>query len=305
MTTRPALPAPFVRTVRSTFGGDGARWLRRLPALLAEAERRWSLVLGPPFPGLSYNYAAPARRADGLAVVLKAGVPREELHTEIAALELFAGRGCVPLLAADGDEGLLLLARLEPGVMLSTVADDEAATRIGAAVARRLWRPAPDDHPFPAVADWAAGLARLRARYGGGTGPLPAALVDRAEGLFRELLAGGPAPRLLHGDLHHFNILSAGETWAAIDPKGLVGDPGYDLGAFLYNPLPGFAARPALARLLARRVAVLAEALGYEWRRLAAWGAAQAVLSAAWSVEDGTGDGTDTLPVAAVLAGWV
>jgi streptomycin 6-kinase len=73
-----------------------------LPALLDACARRWSLALQPPFE-LSYNYVCPAVRADGTEMVLKVGVVNPELLTEIAALQLYAGRGCAQLLDADPD----------------------------------------------------------------------------------------------------------------------------------------------------------------------------------------------------------
>ena len=43
--------------------------------------------------------------------------------------------------------------------------------------------------------------------------------------------------RVLHGDLHPQNLLWAQDRgWVAIDPHGLVGDPGYDVGPLLINP---------------------------------------------------------------------
>jgi len=33
-------------------------------------------------------------------------------------------------------------------------------------------------------------------------------------------------PVLLHGDLHQDNILSHGDDWLVIDPKGVIGFPG-------------------------------------------------------------------------------
>jgi streptomycin 6-kinase len=128
----------------------------------------------------------------------------------------------------------------------------------------------------------------VRARFDGGTGPLPAKLFEEAEECFAWLLATTTAPLLLHGDLHHDNILSATRApWLVIDAKGIVGDPGYDLGAFLYNPIPGLLRLPQPGRLIARRVAQLAEGLGMERARVRGWGIAQAVLSACWSLDDG------------------
>src|SRR5687768_14739265 len=228
----------FERIIVDLHGPKGEAWLVNLPVVIDACAARWDLRMLPPFPNLSYNYVAPAERSDGTPVVLKLGVPGgADLASEMEALRVYDGRGIVRLLEAAPDEGAMLLERLQPGTMLSTMADDEAATRIGARVMRQLWVPAPAEHNFPTVARWASGFQRLRAMFDGGTGPLPAHLVDLAENLFAELLASADAPVLLHGDLHHFNILSAErEPWLALDPKGLVGEPAYEVGAFLHNP---------------------------------------------------------------------
>jgi streptomycin 6-kinase len=281
------IPEAFARATREVYGERGEAWLAALPARLAALERRWAITLEAPFPGLFYNYVAPARRADGEAVVLKAGVPNRELETEIAALRHYHGRGSVRLLEADPEAGALLLERLEPGTPLAVLDDDEAATRIAAGVMRELWRPAPPEHAFPSVADWGEGFERLRARFDRGTGPLPAALVERAEGLFRELLASAAPSALLHGDLHHENILAAGRApWLAIDPKGVVGEPAYETGAFLRNPLPRILAAADPRGLLERRIEIFTAELGLERERLRGWALAQVLLSAWWMIED-------------------
>jgi streptomycin 6-kinase len=167
------IPGDFARAMVELHEDNGVAWMKRLPALIADCERRWSLTILPPFANLSYNYVAPAVRTDGTEAIIKLGVPNYELLTEIAALRLYDGRGIVQLLDADPDQGILLLERLTPGIPLADLTDDEQATAIAAHVMRGLWRPLPPDHPFPSVAKWAAGLERLRAHFGGGTGPFP------------------------------------------------------------------------------------------------------------------------------------
>jgi streptomycin 6-kinase len=95
-------------------------------------------------------------------------------------------------------------------------------------------------------------------------------------------------PVLLHGDVHHLNILAGGNgEWRLIDAKGLIGEPAYEVGTFLQNPRRLFArADPALAPMLARRLDILSEELGIDRERLRRWGLAQSVLSAWWSYED-------------------
>ena len=267
-------------------GDVGAKWLARLPELVADVAARWSLTVLPPFPALSYNYVAPAIGPAGAALVLKAGVPHRELWDEIDALRLYDGRGIARLLAADRERGVLLLKRVLPGESLRTVADDDEQARVLAEVLRALDGVAlPDGHGFRTIAHLARGLERLRAEFGG-TGPFPPERVIRAEGLFRELAAGTAALRLIHGDLNPGNILRATRApWLAIDPKGYAGDPLWDVATFLNDP-PGSLSPGDLRRLQARRVARLAEALVQPRDAILAWAEAHAVLSAWWSYED-------------------
>lgn len=167
------IPAAFANFIVDVWAEDGAAWLERLPGLVADFERRWSFTAEPPFPDLSYNYVAPVRLADGREAVLKLGVPRDEIRTEIEALRIYDGRGIARLLAAASEEGAMLLERLRPGKMLLSLAekDDEAATIVAAELMKQLWRPVPKEHNFPTIADWGKGLDRLRAEFDGGTGP--------------------------------------------------------------------------------------------------------------------------------------
>ena len=298
------VPEHFGQRMLELHGQAGREWLQQLPGLIAECAERWSLTVQPPFEPLTYNYVAPAVRADGLPVVLKVGVPHRELSTEIAAMELYAGRGAAQLLVADAERGLLLLERLLPGEPLAALESDERATAIAAGVMQELWQPLPAEHPFPSTADWARGMGRLRRLFGGGTGPVPAPLVARAEALVRELLGSAGEAVLLHGDLHHHNILSAGRRpWLALDPKGLAGEPAYETGALLRNPMPWLLEQPNPGRILARRVEQLAGLLGFERERLLGWAIAQAVLSAWWSYEDHGHGWEPAIACAEILSG--
>lgn len=264
-------------------------WLERLPTILANCEQRWDLTIGPPFD-LSFNYVAPAVRRDGTPVVVKVCLPdgTDEFPSQAVALRLCGGQGMVQLLECDESEGVMLLERLAPGTLLSTLEDDVEATSIAASVMRQIWRPLPiAPHPFPSVSDWGKGFTRLRQYYKGGSGPFPADLLERAERLFAELSASMAEPVLLHGDLHHENILAATrQPWLAIDPKGLVGEPAYEPGALLRNQLAVVFEATSPAGVMARRVDQLAAELELDRTRIRDWALAQSVLSAWWCVED-------------------
>jgi len=281
------VPYSFARTITELHGVAGLEWLGSLPTLVEEYARRWSLIVLPTFAPLSYNYVVPVVRADGTDAVLKAGFPSSELCMEIDALCFYAGCGIAQLLETSQEQGIFLLERLKPGAPLSKEHDDGRATAVAAGVMRQLHRPAPDQHAFPSVGGWAQGLRRLRDRFEGGTGPFPAGLVETAENLFRELLNSMTAPVLLHGDLHPGNVLAAErQPWLAIDPKGVIGEPEYEVGALLRSPWPGAPAQASPKQVLTRRVDQIVDEMGFDRARIIGWGLAQAVLSAWWSFED-------------------
>jgi streptomycin 6-kinase len=300
------IPERFARKMLEMHGDAGQAWLDELPASIAEYERRWGIQVAPPFANLSYNYVAPATRFDGGQVILKLGMPHPELSSEIAALHLYDGNGSARLIESDTEGGALLIERLLPGSVLLELVDDDEATRSAAQVMRALRRPAPSaraDAVFPTAARWASGLRRLRARFDGGTGPLTVDMVERAETLFAGLLASSGAPMLLHGDLHHENILAAERApWLAIDPKGLIGEAEYEVGSLMRNPLARLLALPHVTATLARRFAILAETLGFDRQRMIAWSYAQAILSAWWTIEDRGHDWEPVITLATHLA---
>lgn len=267
--------------------GPAARaWLAGLSDLIGSLEERWGVAIGPPFEPLSYHYVAPGIRRTGGEIVLKLAPPGAELRHEAETLKVFGGRGAVRLLAEDLDAGAMLLERVTPGGDARRLPDEQAARAV-AGVMREIHRPLKSGHPFPTVQDWGGAFGDLRRRYQGGTGPLPGRVVDKAESLYAELAASMADPVLLHGDLHHENVLSGeGDRWVAVDPQGVVGEPAYEVGAFLRNPIPEVWRWQGLTKVMDRRVGVFAEELGFDRRRLVGWGYAQAVLSALWLIEE-------------------
>jgi streptomycin 6-kinase len=110
-------------------------------------------------------------------------------------------------------------------------------------------------------------------------------LYARANGIAIRLFDKPAAVVPLHGDLHHDNILSSGRGWLAIDPKGLLGDPAYDLANIFLNPV-GSADVAAHPKTIAARADILSERLGYNRKRILGWAAAHAALSACWNLAD-------------------
>jgi streptomycin 6-kinase len=169
------------------------------------------------------------------------------------------------------------------------VEDDEEATHIAADVMQKIWRSIPEDNVFIRLSDWFDGLKRLRATFSGGTGPLDERLVERVERSVKDFFAEHRTPVLMHGDFHHFNILSSERGWLVIDPKGVTGPACYEVGPLLMNPWGELLSGKDYRQITNRRIDILHERLGFERERIREWGLAHAVLSAWWGIEDNTG----------------
>lgn len=289
------LPAQLTQNMRTIWKVEADNFLAGLPTLITEYEGRWGITVGPPFDGLSYHYVASAVTQNGDDIVFKAGIPRPDMDHEIAAMRLYDGRGIARLLEADTDRGVMLLERLVPGEMLTTVPDEEEAVSIAADVMRRIWRPAPDGVNLPTVAEWLTAFQSHRARYGADD-PLPPCVLDRAEKMAADLLASPTEQFVLHGDLHHFNILSATRApWLAIDPHGVIGEREYEIGAFLRNPT--LQSRETTLR----RFDHLVDELKLDRDRARSWSYVNTVLSAVWTLEDSTIGWEDEITTAGFL----
>lgn len=246
--------------------------------MFSEYVNRWDLAPdGLPVVANS-GHLLPVR-CKGMPAMLKIAVQEEE-RAGAALMVWWKGDGAASVLAHEG--AALLLERAEGGMALAELArngHDDEASRIICAVVSRLHAPRPDPPPaLISLPKWFQGLEAHATAHGG--------IFAAAAATARELLESPQDVRVLHGDIHHNNVLDFGQRgWLAIDPKGLVGERGFDYANLFCNPDAETAVRP---ERFSRRVHVVAEAAGLERRRLLQWVLAWAGLSASWHVEDGT-----------------
>jgi streptomycin 6-kinase len=189
----------------------------------------------------------------------------------------------------DGDGAAQVLAHHEDGLLLERAmgsrslmhmamnGEDDEASRILCSALARLH--APRETPPPPLVElgpWFTSLRIATAQHNG----LYALSLQTAE----NLLANPQDVVVLHGDMHHDNVLDFGERgWLAIDPKRVRGERGFDYANLMCNPDLPTATDPARFR---RQLDVIVEAAGLDHRRLLQWVLAFAGLSAAWFLED-------------------
>ena len=225
--------------------------------------------------------------------MLKVLKPNSDEQAGADMLRYFGGVGAVRLI--EGDRDAWLMERAGDEVSLTTMAvsgDDDRAAAILAGCVAQLH--APRDVAVP------AGLTRLDAWFQSlfaRGAELP--ILARCAIVARRLLPTEREIIVLHGDLHHDNVLHGARGWLAIDPKGLVGERTYEAANLLCNPQPhgDIVHRPE--RML-RIATVYAEPLGLDVQRVLGFALAHAGLSAAWALEDGK-DASYRLKCAEVL----
>jgi len=267
------------------------------PMSFAPYIRRWKLIAdGDPITTPTARLLPVLWR--GEPAMLKLSREREECLAG-AVMAWWGGQGAARVFAQD-HTALLMERATGPGSLAAMArgGEDDAACRILCAVAARLHaaRPAPAPALIP-LADWFGDLAPAAARHGG--------ILIHCAKTACELLEEPRECAVLHGDLHHGNVLDFGARgWLAIDPKQLVGERGFDFANIFINPDLADPTRPVATEpgRFTRRLTVVAEAAGLERQRLLRWILAWTGLSAAWFLAEADPLAAVDLRIAALAA---
>ncbi|WP_053599759.1 aminoglycoside phosphotransferase family protein [Bacillus sp. FJAT-18017] len=276
------LPSEFVEKITGAFGSDGTRWLENLEGLVAKYAEKWGLTIEGPAGNLTYNYVVKACDKEGTPVILKLGVPNYDFINEARTVRQYNGEACARLLAEDATNGAMLLEQLIPGQNLSVLNDEEQAAKEYIQVWKNIRRKLPNNFSPPSILDWAEGFTRYKSQFPDGGEPIPFEAIERANAYMKELHDPDQI-ELLHGDLHHENILLSERGWLAIDPKGVSGNPYYDIMSFLINHLHN---KKHPRELLKNRINWICEGLGLDKKRLLKASYALGTLYACWGIED-------------------
>jgi len=291
----------FKQNIINIYGQPGEQWLNKIPTLIASIKKHYHLSHIQVLSNLSYHYVLSAFQ-NQQAVILKLGLDITDLQREAAALKAFPSTITAKLLLED--DGVLLQSRALPGTSLHSFfpEKEEEAIQITAQIIKTL-QDNPLDHRssypyvFGHIKDW---LSILNQDWA-----IPVSYLQKARQLRDQLLNTSTEAILLHGDLHHDNILKNGDDWIIIDPKGVMGDPVYEVAAFIRNPLPALFCKglvdKTLLDIIDYRIIRFADILGYSPRRILDWCFVQAVLAWVWTLEDG-GDDTYFQKLTALFA---
>ena len=281
------VPAELADLHQKYSGESGRAWISALPALAAMCIDHWQLQIDGVSAFGAVALIIPVARRDGSKAMLKLQPVDDETGGEPAALQAWAGRGAVRLLEHEASSGAMLLERLDAARDLTVVKDDLAAARIIAELLVQL-----NSVRAP------AGMRRLSDIVAATLAEAPDAVRLAGDADERRLLSECAArvdamttdpieDRLLHWDLHYFNVLctlDGSQRWTAIDPKPLSGDSGFELMPALWNRWQDLIQTGDLPRALLRRFDVMTEVMALDRSRAATWTLARVLQNAVWDL---------------------
>lgn len=283
-------------------GADWVAWLEGLPRLARDVLTEWDLALdGTPTHGEA-ALVIPVRTTDGEPAVLKLGYPHWEADHEHLALRDWAGNGAVRLLRADPRRYAYLLERAHRRDLTSIPVLE--ACEVVAAAYPLLHLPAPPPLRSLAAlaAQWSERLSRLPTHK-----LAPRRYVEQAAALARDF-AADPATdgRLIHTDLHYFNVLAADrEPWLVIDPKPLSGDPHFEVAPLLWNRWDEVVGSSDVRRSVRERFHATVDAAGLDEGRARGWVVVREMVNVLWTFEDLERLGAATSDVRADDTAWI
>lgn len=271
----------FLSNIHAQYGSAGKAWLANLPRWIEQLAAEWQFQFIEPHPNLSYGFVAIVflSRLQKTAI-LKIAQPKESLANQVRWYKDFSAN-TPEVYAFDEERQACLLEHLEPGNSLKarvTQKEDDQATAIICETILAL-QAQKSTEIFPHLSTHLSSFAALKGKW-------DAKLHSKAEGLFKDLTSDRRHDIVLHGDLHHDNILESAKGWKVIDPHGYIGDPVFEVGPMIYNPLDAFPTHLPFVKILNRRLAIMSERLPFDHLRIKAWTFCMSALSAAWTLEN-------------------
>jgi streptomycin 6-kinase len=254
----------FINNIQALYGNSGKQWLLKLPNIVAEFAKTWGLSNLQPVANLSYNYVLSGLQ-NQIPIILKLSFEHADLTREMYALKAFSGYGGVKVL--EYAQNALLLQRAVPGKSLKNLSqvNPKLALQICCECMAKLHQaPLPQEKIFPQIHDWLVILDK--------PWDIPKQYLLKARQLKNSLFKTNLDQVLLHGDLHHDNILSNGNDWLIIDPKGVYGHPIHEVWAFIIN--------------VEDDTKYVANFFNYDLQQLRQWYFVHTILASCWNLED-------------------
>jgi streptomycin 6-kinase len=271
------IKSQFKANIINIYGEIGRTWLIDLPKIISKVANENDLSDLKPLDNLTYNYVLAGLRGKQ-PIILKLSPDIKKLNHESSSLKAFANFGAVKIFSRQN--GVLILERAISGISLKSYfpTKESEAIEITCNVIKKLHQAPIPKKKVPHVKDWLAALDREQ--------NIPSVYLKKARKLKDELLQTSIKQVLLHGDLHHDNIVQNDNGWLIIDPKGVIGEQAYEVCAFIRNPLQELSSSKHIVNIINNRITHFTNILNLDFMRIKDWCFVQSVLAWIWALEN-------------------
>ena len=276
----------FSSNIINSYGEEGRQWLLNLPNNITIIQQKYNLTDICPVNNMTYNYIAQAKMSNN-NVILKIGINEKALTREAQFLQAYTDNSLlnnfsdvVKVIACS--PGMLILSQALPGNTLKSYFPNKELLSIKI-VCDKLKKlhlaKIPTHNSFYS-------LEQVLNILDAPNIDIPELYLRKARQFRDDLLKTTERNVLLHGDLHHDNLLQNGDGWQIIDPKGFIGDPVFDAVAFIKNPIPELTQQESAVNIIKNRIKLFADIMGWPEQRILKWIIVGVILSWIWQLED-------------------
>lgn len=213
----------------------GKSFYEKVAREIVEYAERWALSAFQLIPSYSANLVFTCYSEAQGNVVLKIGNPASgETSKEYHTLRHYEGRRFCRVYEADLANGAILEERVQPGTPLRHESSLDKRLSVFCSLYKDLHLTPGNTEIFPTYTEWVGRITEyMRKRHDCEQLCL---YMKKAEAICTSVSNSYSQRMLLHGDFHHDNILLGHDgEYVIIDPKGVIGDPVFDVPRFILN----------------------------------------------------------------------
>ncbi len=166
--------------------------------------------------------------------ILKITNPCREVFTEFNTLREYNGKLFCNVFDADMDNGIILEELIEPGIRLRDEKLIEKRLFVFSNLFNNLHIVPDNPKIYPTYFEWVSRITDYMSKQKDYKELY--SFMKKAKDICSSLCEIYCRNLLLHGDFHHDNILLGNNNeYRIIDPKGVIGDPIFDIARFIIN----------------------------------------------------------------------
>ncbi|MFC5451235.1 aminoglycoside phosphotransferase family protein [Paenibacillus aestuarii] len=270
-----------IETIRSRFGND---FYEKVLSVIQTYSDKWELNDFQLIPSYSANLVVRCHSAHFGSAVLKIGNPAS-ISTEYETLSQYKGRRFCKGHDVDVENGVILEECVRPGTSLRDEASLHKRLTVFSSLYNGLHIEPKKTDIYPTYTGWVSRITDYMSKRE--DCPEMYLHMRKAKDICLAVASLYSQKMLLHGDFHHDNILLSGhDIYKIIDPKGVIGDPVFDVPRFILNEFED-AKTQELHEKIIEIISILAKSLHIPKQILKQCLYVETAMGVCWSVEDG------------------